>query len=320
MIKYILKRLGEGLIVLIILSMVIFILVRTLPSDPMLLYVSQGSLDHLTPEDVEIARHEWGLDLPIWQQYFNWLKDAVQGDLGTSFFFKTSVTSLIAQRLPKTLYLGILAFIFATIIGMLAGTVAALRRGRWQDHLLTGLANIGICLPTFWVAELLMYFFGYKLGWLPLSGFTDPFTDFGMSVKQTIMPLICLTIFDIAGDTRQTRSSMLEVTGQDYIRTAWEKGLNEKTIVKKHILKNALVPIVSLKGISFGYIVGGSVFVETVFAINGIGRLITQAVIQSDYAVIQGVVLMTGVTVIIANLIVDILYVILDPRIRETGV
>ena len=320
MFNFVLKRIGQGVIVLLILSVVIFCAVRFLPGDPMLLYATGGSLADLTPEALEAARHEWGLDLPIWQQYFNWIVGVLHGDLGQSIFFGQSVSSLIAERLPTTLYLGVTAFVLSTILGMLAGIISALRQNKWQDYLVTVLANIGICLPAFWVSILLMYLFGYKLGWLPLSGFVSPIENFHDSLRHMLMPLLVLMIFDIAGDARQTRSSVLEVMGQDYVRTAWSKGLSEKRIVAKHILKNALIPIVSFKGMGFAYIVGGSVFVEEVFSINGIGRLATQAVKQQDYAVIQAVVLLTGVAVVVANLVVDILYGVLDPRIRDSEV
>lgn len=320
MLRYIIKRLIQGIIVLLILSILIFVVVRFLPGDPMLMYASRGSLAKLTPEAVEAARHEWGLDLPIWQQYINWIGGIFHGDFGKSIFFNTEVSRLIGERLPVTLYFGIIAFILSSILGILVGIVSALRRGRWQDYLVTILANIGICLPAFWISILLMYVFGYKLGWLPISGFTSPFEDLGKSLSQTILPLVVLMIFDIAGDARQTRSSVLEVMSQDYIRTAWAKGLNERQVVRRHILKNALIPVVSFKGMGFAYIVGGSVFVEEVFCINGIGRLATQAVMQQDYAVIQAVVLLTGIAVVLANLIVDILYGVLDPRIRDAEV
>lgn len=320
MLNYILKRLAQGILVLLILSILVFFAVRYLPGDPMLLYASGGSLADLTPEAIEEARHEWGLDIPIWQQYLRWIAGIFHGDLGQSIFFREPVTALIGERLPTTLYMGVTAFILSTILGVLAGIISALRQNRWQDYTVTILANIGICLPAFWVAILLMYLFGYKLGWLPLSGFVSPIENFGDSIRHMLMPLMVLMIFDIAGDARQTRSSVLEVMHQDYIRTAWSKGLREKRIVWKHILKNALIPVISFKGMGFAYIVGGSVFVEEVFAINGIGRLATQAVKQQDYAVIQAVVLLTGVAVVAANLLVDILYGVLDPRIRDSEV
>lgn len=320
MINFILKRFAQGILVLLILSVLVFCAVRFLPGDPMLLYATGGSLADLTPEALEAARHEWGLDLPIWQQYINWIAGVFHGDLGQSIFFKESVTSLIGERLPTTLYLGVTAFILSTILGIMAGIISALRQNRWQDYTVTILANIGICLPAFWVSILLMYLFGYKLGWLPLSGFVSPIENFADSVRHMLMPLIVLMIFDVAGDARQTRSSVLEVMGQDYVRTAWSKGLRESRIVRKHILKNALIPVISFKGMGFAYIVGGSVFVEEVFSINGIGRLATMAVKQQDYAVIQAIVLLTGIAVVLANLVVDILYGVLDPRIRDSEV
>jgi peptide/nickel transport system permease protein len=270
----------------------------------------------MTQEEIDIVRHQFGLDHPIPVQYINWMAGLFQGDLGESMFYRLPVSELIAQRLPVTLHLGLVAFVFSTFIGVTAGTLSALRRGKKLDLVLTILANIGITIPNFWLGILLMYVFGFYLGWLPLIGYTSPFQDFWLSTKQLIMPVICLMVFAISGDTRQGRSSMLEVLHQDYVRTAWAKGLRERTIVWRHVIKNGIIPIVTLKGMGLGMILGGSVFVEQVFNIPGMGRLLVESVLSKDYAVIQGCILLTAAIVVSANLLVDLSYGWLDPRVR----
>lgn len=318
MTAYIIRRLIQGVFIIIIVTLLVFFAIRLLPGDPLLLYVSGSQLQSLSPERIELARHELGLDKPLIVQYANWISDLLHGDLGTSIFYRESVSKLIAVRLPITLHLGMLAFIFSSVLGIAAGTVSALKRGKWLDFVMTMMANIGICVPVFWLGILMIYIFAFKLGWFPIGGYTSPFDDFWLSTRQLIMPVFCLMLFGLAADARQSRSSMLEVIHQDYIRTAWSKGLSERVVTMRHILKNGIIPVVTLKGMGFAQIIGGAVFVETVFSINGIGRLAASSVIQQDYAVIQGIVLLTAVIVIITNLLVDISYAWLDPRVRFT--
>jgi peptide/nickel transport system permease protein len=214
------------------------------------------------------------------------------------------------------LHLGITSFVIANIVGIAMGVVAATRRGSWIDTLVTGISNLGITIPVFWLGLLMMYVFGLKLGWLPIAGYTSPFDDFWMSTKQLVMPVACLAITSLAGTARQTRSSMLEVIRQDYIRTAWSKGLRERVIVFRHALKISLIPVITLMGIGVGMIFGGSVLVETVFAIPGIGRLLATSIFNQDYTVIQSGTLVISVIIVLVNLIVDISYGWFDPRIR----
>jgi len=315
---YIIRRLFQALIVIVLASILIFLLVRLLPGDPILLYVSGSDLKNLNPERVEEMRHQFGLDRPMIEQYFVWLGGLFRGDLGDSIFFHRPVSSLIASRLPVTLHLGLVAFFFSSILGIAAGTLSALRRGKRLDFFLTMLANAGITVPIFWLGILLIYIFAFKLGWFPIGGYTSPFKDFWLSTKQIVMPVICLMLFGVAADARQSRSSMLEVIHQDYVRTAWAKGLRERTVVKRHIFKNGIIPIVTFKGMAFAYIIGGCVFTESVFSIPGIGKLAVQAVNSQDYAIIQGIVLLTAVIVTLTNLLVDISYGWLDPRVRYT--
>jgi len=214
--------------------------------------------------------------------------------------------------------LGVWSFIISSILGVAIGVICALRRGKWIDSVLTVLANLGITVPSFWVGILLIYFFSLKLRWLPTGGYTSPFSDFWLSTKQIIMPVFCLSLFSIASLTRQTRSSVLEVVTRDYIRTAWAKGLREGVIVIRHTVKNALIPVITILGLQVSFIFGGAVLVETVFNIPGMGRLMTQAVFQHDYQVVQAGVLIVALIVVLSNLIVDISYGWFDPRIRYT--
>ena len=313
---YIVRRLVQSLVVIILVTILVFVVIRLLPGDPILVYLSQEELEVLTNEQIEAARDDFGLNKSIPEQYVDWFKNLLHGDLGTSLFYRENVVKLLSERIPVTLYLGIIAFAFSHLLGIIAGLISALRRGGWVDTFVTVLANLGITVPIFWLGILLIYFLGLKARLLPLFGYTSPFVDFGLSTRQLILPIICLSIFPIASSTRQTRSSILEVMQQDYIRTAWAKGLRERVIIFKHILKNGLIPVVTLSGIGLSHILGGSVLVETVFNIPGMGRLGVEAVLSQDYAIVQAIILVTAVMVVIANLIVDVSYGWLDPRIR----
>jgi len=249
-------------------------------------------------------------------QYFNWVSRVLQGDLGRSVFHNESVGKLIAKRLPITAHIGVLSFIVATILGTLSGLLAGLRRGKLADQIVTPLAYVGITVPIFWLGILLVYAFGLKLGWLPIGGYTSPFEDFWLNARQLIMPVVCASVLGLASMSRQMRSSVLEVARQDYIRTAWSKGLRERAIVFKHMLKNSLIPVITLMGFAVGMIFGGSVFIETVFNIPGMGRLMVSSIFNQDYVVVQATTLIFGAIVLLVNLIVDISYGWLDPRIR----
>ncbi len=209
-----------------------------------------------------------------------------------------------------------LGFIVATVLGTASGLLAALRRGQWADQIITPLAYVGITIPIFWLGILMMYVFGLKLHWLPIGNYTSPFDDFWLSTRQLIMPVACQSVTGLAALSRQMRSSVLEVVRQDYIRTAWAKGLRERVIVVRHMLKNSLIPIVTLMGFAIGLIFGGSVFIETVFNIPGVGRLMVEAIFSQDYVVVQACTLIFGGVILIVNVIVDISYGWLDPRIR----
>lgn len=316
MIAYIIRRLIQGVVVIIIVSIFVFLLVRLLPGDPILFYISEPERGILTEEVIEALRVEYGLNKPLPMQYVDWVSDLLHGDFGRSIYFQDDVGKLLAERVPITIHLGSVAFVISSIFGIVVGLLAALRRGKWLDTVMTTLANFGITVPIFWLGILMMYAFGLQLRWLPTCGYTSPFEDLWLSTRQALMPVICLSVFALASTARQTRSSILEVVRQDYIRTALAKGLQERVIVMRHVLKNGLIPVVTLIGIQTSHIIGGSVLIETVFNIPGIGRLAVTAVMTQDYPVIQACIFLSAIMVVLANLIVDISYVWLDPRIR----
>jgi peptide/nickel transport system permease protein len=316
MTTYILRRLGTAVIIIIVVSIIIFLAMRLLPGDPILMYLTSDDLRQVTAEQLQILRHEFGLDRPQYVQYLDWLAGVFHGDLGVSIRYNTSVTGEVLRRIPITLHIGLLAFLLGFVFGIPAGVVCAVRRGGWVDNVVTSLTNIGITVPVFWLGILMMYLFAVYLRWLPTYGYTSPFEDFWLNTRQIIMPVFCLAVFPIAATARQTRSSMLEVMRQDYIRTAWSKGLRERIVITRHAMKNGLIPIVTLSGLGLGGILGGSVLIESVFAIPGMGRLVIASVQNHDYAVTQGVTLIIAAGIVFVNLIVDISYGWLDPRIR----
>ena len=316
MTTYIIRRLLQSIIILIIVTALVFVAMRWLPGDPLYLFISQGNVSEMSEEQLEILREQFGLDKPVPVQYINWIGGIFRGDLGKSIFFSENVTKLMGERLPVSLYLGIIAFVISGVLGIMAGIISAVRRGTWVDNAVTVLANIGITIPVFWLGIILIYFLALKAHLLPVAGYTSPFEDFWMSTRQIVMPVICLCLFPLASITRQTRSSMLEVIRQDYIRTAWSKGLRERIVVIRHEVKNALIPVVTLLGMQLTFIVAGMVLIEQVFNIPGMGRLLVQAVFSQDYAVVQAGVLISAVTVVISNLAVDISYGWFDSRIR----
>ncbi|MFC1533396.1 ABC transporter permease [Thermodesulfobacteriota bacterium] len=309
---YIIRRILHTIVILFLVSFLSFILLQLVPGDPA---ASMLGID-AKREEVEAMREELWLDRPILVQYGHWLSNALQGDLGKSLMFQETVGQIFLDRLPVTLYLSLIAFVVSSILGIGAGIICAIRRGGILDQLVSLCANVGIAIPMFWLGILGIYFFGLKAGWLPIYGWTSPFDDFVLSCKKALMPIILLSTPGIAVLTRQSRSSMLEVVSQDYIRTALSKGLSEKIVLLRHALKNALIPVITLMGLHVRQMVGGSVLVETVFSIPGMGRVLVSSAINKDFLVVQGGVLLIGIIVCFSNLTVDILYGWLNPRLR----
>ena len=287
-------------------------LLQLTPGDPVLIMLgleaSQSQLDAL--------RAELWLDRPLPVQYWHWISNFVQGDLGTSIIYDRSVASLLQKRIPITLYLGTLAMLLSIVVGVSTGTIAAMKRGRLADSAVSLFVTLGISVPVFWLGVLGMYTFSLRLGWLPIQGYTSPFVDVVKSIKQVIMPVICLSVVPTAVIARQQRSALLEVLGQDYIRTARSKGLRESAVVMKHATRNALIPVITILGINVRYLVGGSVLVESVFNIPGMGRLIADATMNRDFITMQACVTLIAIVVVLASLAVDISYAFVDPRVR----
>lgn len=311
MVRYILQRLAQTLVILLIVSLMTYLLVDFLPGDP----IAAMTGGEISGETYERLYYEMNMDKPVIVRYALWLKGALTGDFGTSLIYHRPVISVIQERLPVTIFLSLLAFFISVPLGIVFGIISAVRRGTAADIAVTMTANVCCCLPEFWLGILFLYLFSMLTGWLPSSGFVWPWVDFGQSIRSIIMPLLCLSVGGIASITRQTRSSMLEVIRQDYIRTARSKGLQEKKVIFVHALKNALLPVITLMGLRLGGLVGGSVFVENVFVIPGMGSLLVNAITSLDIQLIQGCVLLIAAFSSVVNLITDIVYVVVDPRV-----
>ncbi|MDZ4165852.1 MAG: nickel ABC transporter permease [Smithellaceae bacterium] len=304
--QYIIRRLLIMIPVLLGVSLIIFTMVRVIPGDPAIILAGP----HANKEQVDQIRAQLGLDRHPVVQYFSFLGDLVQGDLGTSTRTGLPVTREIMARLPNTVVLALTAITLASLLGVLTGIIAGVKQNSIFDHLSMMIALFGLSMPVFWLGLMLMLLFSIQLGWLPSVG--------ADSWKHLILPAITLGANSTAIIARMTRSSMLEVIRLDYIRTARAKGLTEKLVIWRHALKNALIPVVTVIGLQTGTLLGGAVLTEIVFAWPGIGRLLVEAILSRDYPVVQGLVLLVAVIFIFINLIVDLLYSYLDPRIRYT--
>ena len=312
MLAFIARRLISTVIVIVLVSFIAFSLVHFIPGDPVQAMLGTDA----AKEQVDALRKDLWLDRPLLVQYGHWFSNALQGNFGKSITYFEDVTSVVLRCLPITMYLAGIALVLSAILGISMGILSAIRRASFLDNMLSLIANVGIATPVFWLGLLGIYVFAYRLGWLPIQGFTWPTVDLGKSIAQSVMPVVCLALPSIAMLARQTRSSMLEVIQQDYIRTAKAKGLTERAVMSRHALKNALVPVVTLMGILVRILIGGSVLVETVFNIPGMGRLLVNAAINKDFIVVQAGVLLISAITCFANLAVDISYGWLDPRTR----
>ncbi len=300
---YIIRRLLLAVPVLIGVSILVFSIVRFIPGDPARIIAGV----HASQEYVESVRREYLLDEPLYLQYYVYMSDLLQGDLGRSAYTRRPVTVELFTRFPNTLILTVAAMGIATIFGMSAGIISATRRYSLFDNFTMLLALVGIAIPVFWLGLMLQLLFSVHLGWLPSSGMG--------SWRHLILPAMTLGLATTALIARITRSSMLDVLGQDYINTARAKGLIERVVVYKHALKNALIPVVTVMGLQFGILLGGAVLTETVFSWPGIGRLLVDSILTRDYPVVQGAVMLLALLFVMINLMVDIIYALLDPRI-----
>ena len=312
MTTYIIKRLIHLLPVLFGVSLAVFLLLRLTPGDPATAILGVQA----TPNEVARIRHALGLDRPWWVQYGIWLGNVLQGDLGVSYQNKRPVSLIIGQRLPATIELAVMSLLIAAVLGISTGILSALKRYTMADYIFTSLALFGISMPSFWFAILLILVFSLYLGWLPASGYAPLSEGLGKHLSHLVLPAIALGLFNTGALMRFTRSSMLEVISQDYIRTARAKGLWERAVVYRHALKNALIPTLTVLGLQIGFLMAGAVIIEQVFAWPGIGWLTLTAINQRDYPVVMGVVLIIALVFVLSNLVVDILYTWVDPRIR----
>jgi len=309
---FIVRRLVQTVFVLLIVTFIAFMLLHIIPGDPVISMLGEEA----TQEQLDALRAELWLDQPLLVQYGHWMNGIFHGDFGKSLMYRDKVINLVFERLPISIYLSAWAMLVGTFFGIVFGIFSALKRGTFLDQAVTVGATIGIATPQFWVAVLLVYAIGLKLGWLPLSGWTSPFEDFWLCLRQSIMPIACLCFGAGAGLARQMRSVMLEIIHEDYIRTARAKGLTERSVIFIHALKNALIPIVTMIALGIPRLFGGAVLIEVVFNIPGIGRLLVNSTFDRDYVVVQASVLMIGVVISLSNLAADISYAYLDPRIR----
>jgi peptide/nickel transport system permease protein len=317
MTAYIIRRLLIAVVILIIVTLIVFFVMQLLPGDPLVIFMGQqAGSGSISQEQLEQLYIRYGLDKPLIVQYWNWISGILQGNMGESIYYHEDVGVLLLERFPVTLDLGIKSFILYNILGVVMGMIAALRRGKWIDTFATVLSYIGVSIPVFWLGMLMIYLFGLRLDWFPIAGYTLPTEDLWKNIYQSFLTVVCLSLMGWAVIARQTRSSVLEVMSQDYIRTAWSKGLTERAVIMKHMLKNSLIPVITLMGIGLGLMFGGQVFIEQVFAIPGIGRLLVSSVFAQDYQVVQSATLVIATIVILVNLAVDISYGWFDPRIR----
>jgi peptide/nickel transport system permease protein len=303
MTRFILRRLGYAILSLLLLSITIFLFVRV-TGDPTALLLEPGA----SRADIEALRQDLGLDRSLGSQYVSFMSQLLRGDFGRSFYYRMPVLELYLSRLPSSLLLAVVAMIFSLIIGIPTGIIAAVRVNGWWDSAGKVFALLGLSMPSFWVGLLLILFFSVYLGWLPSSGSGTPW--------HVLMPAFALGWYFAAAHMRLTRSSMLEVLGSEYVKLARLKGLPEALVIGKHAFKNALIPVLTLAGINLVLMVNVAVVVETVFAWPGVGRLLYEGISFRDFPVVQATVLLGGIMIVVVNLVVDILYAVIDPRIR----
>lgn len=314
MLSYILRRILIAIPTLFLVSIFVFMLQKLLPGDPVLVLAGEDR----NPEVLAYLREQYRLNDPLIVQYGVWLGNVLQGDLGMSLRTQQPVLKLITDKLPVTIQLAVMAMIFAFLIGIPAGIISAVRKGTLTDYIANIIALSGLSIPNFWLGLMLILLVSVNLGWLPASGYEPLWRDPVRSLQTMIMPAFVLGTALAATLMRHTRSAMLGVLQSDYVRTARAKGLREKIVVMKHAFRNAVLPIVTLSALLFGELLAGAVLTEQIFTIPGFGKLIVDAVFNRDYAVVQGVVLCTAVGFILMNLIADILYVLLNPRMRQS--
>jgi peptide/nickel transport system permease protein len=312
MLRQILRRLMATIPVMGVVAIAVFALLHVTPGDPAVIIAG----DYATPEDIAKIRTKLGLDRPFLVQVGLWLGQVVRGDLGTSIFSGLPVTTLLGQRAEATATLTLFALLISVGVGIPLGILAAWNEGRWIDRVVMVVAVSSFSMPVFWLGFLLVYVFALGLGWLPVQGYVPLKNGFWPLLRHLTLPALTLSVVYMALIARMTRASMLGVLKEDYIRTAFAKGLASGGVLVRHALRNASLPVVTIIGIGFALLLGGAVVTESVFAIPGLGRLTVDAIVRRDYPVIQGVTLVVSAVYVLVNLVIDLVYVLLDPRIR----
>ncbi|MEM0025975.1 MAG: ABC transporter permease [Zestosphaera sp.] len=305
LLTYVAKKLLIGIPVIFGVTIILFYIMYMLPGDPIKLLLAG---ERVTPAKIEELRRAWGLDQPIYIQYFYWLSHVIRGDLGVSIVTKEQVSSLISQRLPYTMMLMLISTLLSYSIGVTTGLLTALKRGTLVDGVISVAGVASYSIPGFWFGLMLMLVFGYYLKLLPISGYEG--------LHSLILPALSLALPSSAYVMRLTRAEMIEVLNEDYIRTAWAKGLNKKRVLLVHALRNAMIPVVVMFFLDVPWLIGGAVVIETLFALPGMGRLLYVSIIRQDYAVVQGIVLIITVLTVVFNTLGDIVVAVLDPRVR----
>ena len=317
--QYILKRVSLFIPTIFLVSLIIFGLMRFVPGDPAFLLVAGEDGDgSFTEEQLQNAKVLLGTDKSLPLQYLTWVGDMLQGDLGTSMFYLSPVADDVKSKLPVTIELTIMAMLLSTILAVPLGIIAAVNRNTWIDYVATLISITGVAMPTFWFGIMLIFLLVLVFNWLPPLDYADLWEDPLKNLQQLIFPAIALAFFNMAFIARVTRSSMLEVLREDYIRTARSKGLAEKVVVIRHALKNAFLPVITVSGWQFGRLIAGTVIIESIFLVPGMGRLLILSVIHRDFTMVQAITMIVTVMVLMTNLLVDTLYAWLDPRIRYT--
>lgn len=309
---YIVKRILISIFVIFAVSVFSFMILQIMPGDPVRLALGYEAAE----EDVQALREELNLDKPIVTQYILWIKGVVHGDFGKSVIYKQEINKMMAERVPRTLTLGVPALLISAPLGILVGVISAVRRGKIIDQVLTFLTTVTMGMPVFWTGILSIFIFSVELKILPLQGYVSPSVNFGQYVYKAILPVLCMALPMIAGIARQTRTNMLDSINQDYIRTARANGLSERSVIFKHALKNAMIPIITVIGMQVRVVIGGSLLVEKVFNVAGLGTILTSSINTRDYIVVMVGVLIISLITVVVNLVVDVLYGVIDPRIR----
>jgi peptide/nickel transport system permease protein len=312
MTRYLASRVAGMAVVMLLVATLVFFITRLAPGDPAAVMLGEQA----SAADIAQLRASYGLDKPLPVQFFYWLKELAHGNLGQSIFLQRPVTQALWERAEPTLFLTLFSIAIATLIGVPCGIGSAVWRGRAIDQVLSGFAMLGASIPSFWFGLILMQIFAVALGWFPVAGYGDPGAPLGDRLRHLVLPAIVLGVVNSALILRFTRASMLDVLGEDHIRTARAKGAGEARVVLHHALRNALIPVLTVLGLTFALLVGGAIVTETVFGLPGIGNLVVSAVLRRDYPVIQGALLVIAGLYVLINLAVDLLYLVVDPRVR----